>query len=613
MYRLHIEHPEYIPDDVDQWTNFREGESMGRIYRVVPRRPAPTPREIPQSDLTSDTRMGWLLALESPNGWIRDQAHARLMHLIEPDGKLRSGAAGLYHRTDSLKARLHLMWIFLEWGMLDMEWMQVLMREGDPRLRSQAWTVFSRWVGNNPQLTLDPQAVGSWVENCRAGDLFHAALALGGIEDRRFVSSPKRLWTTLVRKAVSQEDWMLEEALLAGAAHSRWIVLMEAIMSAVADDPDLSPQLKWAEWIRTGAREHKIAVDDFAAVLTGLLRPSDPDRENPIDDIQRVNAVLASLNGLDPSHEKRRAAVNAPGFRDLVHYWAVTSPDIAGDTSIAAAERSDAIRLSGLVHAFGTTSPELRQKIRSLIDLNQPEAIQSAAMEALLGMDRAVAVAGLSPRWQELVPELRRRLLEAALESPAAADAFLEAVESGVVPSSQISVFDRQAFMESGWAAVAARARGLWQSRPASVDISRQWTAGAGDPSRGRKLFRQQCALCHRLRGEGVAVGPDLDAYGTKPWDYFVEALARPSAAVDPAYQQVVVSSQNGNSWSGILLDRSPERITLGLAGGQSVTISGEELEDIDFMSTSLMPEGLAEALGEQGTRDLWEYLRRPF
>src|SRR6185295_3449763 len=70
MYRLVIEHPEWIPKWMQTRLDLRAGSDMGRIYRVYPE--GKTLRKIP--NLAALDTAGLVSSLDSPNGWQRDTA-----------------------------------------------------------------------------------------------------------------------------------------------------------------------------------------------------------------------------------------------------------------------------------------------------------------------------------------------------------------------------------------------------------------------------------------------------------------------------------------------------------------------------------------------------------
>ena len=75
MYRLVIEHPEWIPKEWQEKLDLRAGHDLGRIYRVFP--VETKPRQIPRLDKLDAA--GLVAALDSPGGWQRDMAQQLLV------------------------------------------------------------------------------------------------------------------------------------------------------------------------------------------------------------------------------------------------------------------------------------------------------------------------------------------------------------------------------------------------------------------------------------------------------------------------------------------------------------------------------------------------------
>jgi HEAT repeat protein len=75
MYRLVIEHPQWIPAEWQAKLDVRAGADMGRIYRFFPA--AKKLREVP--DLTKLDGAGLAAALDAPGGWQRDTAQQLLV------------------------------------------------------------------------------------------------------------------------------------------------------------------------------------------------------------------------------------------------------------------------------------------------------------------------------------------------------------------------------------------------------------------------------------------------------------------------------------------------------------------------------------------------------
>ena len=75
MYRLVIEHPEWIPPDMQKRLDLRAGSDKGRIYRVYPE--GATLRAVPHLDKLPAAQL--VAALDSANGWQRDTAQRLLI------------------------------------------------------------------------------------------------------------------------------------------------------------------------------------------------------------------------------------------------------------------------------------------------------------------------------------------------------------------------------------------------------------------------------------------------------------------------------------------------------------------------------------------------------
>ena len=85
MYRLVLEHPEWIPAEIAKGLELRAGEDKGRIYRIAPDRSSPALRdeEAPSSGsiqiLVTSAATDPISALSSSNGWVRDTAQRLLV------------------------------------------------------------------------------------------------------------------------------------------------------------------------------------------------------------------------------------------------------------------------------------------------------------------------------------------------------------------------------------------------------------------------------------------------------------------------------------------------------------------------------------------------------
>jgi putative heme-binding domain-containing protein len=147
----------------------------------------------------------------------------------------------------------------------------------------------------------------------------------------------------------------------------------------------------------------------------------------------------------------------------------------------------------------------------------------------------------------------------------------------------------------------------------ADVPIDLPGGLEGGDPARGRAVFlsdESKCATCHRIGTDGREVGPDL----THPADAgdlaaLYRSIAEPSARVHPSYVTFTVSTTEGRILAGIVRADGPDAIRITDTEAKAAVVPRSDVVEIQPSGTSIMPVGLAGALGPDRLRDLLAYL----
>jgi putative heme-binding domain-containing protein len=130
-----------------------------------------------------------------------------------------------------------------------------------------------------------------------------------------------------------------------------------------------------------------------------------------------------------------------------------------------------------------------------------------------------------------------------------------------------------------------------------------------GDAVNGAGLFRQNCAQCHRLRGEGMEVGPDLGMMAGKPVEQLVVGILDPNAAMEARYQSFTAVKRDDEELTGIIVAETPTTLTLRAPNKPDETILRHDLKALTAGGLSLMPEGLESAFTPQQLADLIAYV----
>ncbi len=129
------------------------------------------------------------------------------------------------------------------------------------------------------------------------------------------------------------------------------------------------------------------------------------------------------------------------------------------------------------------------------------------------------------------------------------------------------------------------------------------------DVKHGREVFERTCAVCHTLFGQGGKIGPELPGNFADA-DYLLQNIVDPNAIIGKDYQQVFITTKDGELHAGIIGAEDKNSVTLKTLA-EPVTILRAEIQSMEVSANSMMPEGLLGTMQEPEVRDLFLYLRQ--
>jgi putative membrane-bound dehydrogenase-like protein len=601
----------------------------GRIYRIGP---PDTKWAVPQHDFASVA--GCVAALASPNLCARATALERLA--AEPDAAAASLAAAFTKATDS-RHRARLAWAA---GMLPGRaeaWIARLAADADENLRIVAVRLCRRVEGDVlglvERLTEDPSPA---VRR-------EAAIALKGVVGER----ADRIWAALAARHAAGDRWELE-ALGIGAdgtagltGPSQWDGRLAAWLVAVGE-----------AWKTPAGRE--IVWRSRAAVTPRMLC------EIIGDPATSTNESLACLRALD---FQDRAAV-AAAVRELItrtafneERAAVVLPelvlrldaDAAADPAVARRIADAADRVAGtpafvdlarrfrltdqtaalvnLAATRGTDDTLAADAATAAVELGGADAVTATITGAdepaarllevlgIRGDKPAVELLEATIRDQAAPPQRRSAAVRGLARSKHGAERVVTLAKAGALSSSLVQAA-AAAISACPWGDVRSsaanvlplpKARGGSSLPPVAELLKRK-----GDATAGRAVFAGTgtCAKCHVVGGEGKAVGPDLSGIGAKlsPVALY-ESILAPSAAISHGYENWTAITEDGRSFSGLLVSKTDAGIVIRGADGVDVSLATADVEELIRQPVSLMPSDLATALTAQELVDLVAWL----
>lgn len=527
MYRLVLEHPEWITKDIQARLDLRAGDDKGRIYRVYPEGAAL--RRFVRLD-TLDTA-GLVKAMDSSNGWQRDTAQRLLAHQKDP--KAKPLLEDLARTNANPKVRLQALCTLEAFGPVDARFK---LKDPHPAVREHALRLLQGAVEMRNETNLRV--------------LFQLAFSLG---QSRQPEAGEQLFH------------------IASTANTNAHMQM-AVLSSVP------PHVETLLNVIGSKRSAPAFLVEHVAKLAALKSKS----VSGLTEHPALAVRLAALAGLMDAGKKLDERSLEPARR------------IAGDAGASETERLTAVKLLGRNKA---DAPVLVQ----LLTANNVLSLQKGAIAAL----RRELIPGLADallnHWKQFSPSIRDEVLSLLVSRSDYRDGLLNAIETGRISAHEIGVA-HQKKLGKVFAPTPT-------DRAAVLKVYEKLGELKGDLKNGAALFQQQCATCHRFKGQGVELGPDLGMIANKSTEALMIAILDPNAAMEDRYVAYTATTKDGREISGIIVTETANSITLRAAGGIDEAILRADLKDISSSSVSLMPEGLEVALPPQGMADLIAYL----
>lgn len=142
------------------------------------------------------------------------------------------------------------------------------------------------------------------------------------------------------------------------------------------------------------------------------------------------------------------------------------------------------------------------------------------------------------------------------------------------------------------------------------IEAKRQtFTERQPDLALGETAFKKTCAACHRLKGQGGKVGPDLDGVGLRGIDRLLEDLLDPSRNVDKALRATVISTVDGLVIQGLLLREEGNVLVLADAMGKEIRVSADQIEERSISNISPMPGNVVDIVQDADFYNLLGFL----
>jgi putative heme-binding domain-containing protein len=133
---------------------------------------------------------------------------------------------------------------------------------------------------------------------------------------------------------------------------------------------------------------------------------------------------------------------------------------------------------------------------------------------------------------------------------------------------------------------------------------------GAPNPVAGAQVFREVCAECHRFGTIGKEYAPELTRANTMLRRDILRSIFFPSEKVDELYETTVLVLRDSRTLRGLMTSENAQNVVLKIAGtADPVTVPKAQIAKRTKEKVSIMPDDLADKVGDAAVRDVTAYL----
>ncbi len=594
MYRLVIEHPQWIPQEWQEKLNVRAGDDKGRLWRVFPT--GAKLSKPPRLDKLSDVEL--VAAMDSPNRWQRDTAQQLLIERLAsiPAAPKQPGCfdalTALIKNSKHPEARVQALYTLNGMGRLTADVLIAGLKDPHPGVRANA-------VRLSPALAKTDDSVAQHfkelIEDKSPWVILQLAAVFGEIPGRKDIDELFGKMTvgmedpdicTMVASSLTRDNIV---RVIAYLQVSKWSLERERrlvgpiIQFAIATDHDLAVH---ALTVFTATESNVIslwAVPEFSSAVArrGMTWSEWLDKTTKQD-----LTIATYWDSLNRRMRKQLDDQNTQTGEEYA-YW---------------------IRFYWMTARNPEFSPDWLKP-------SQRIEVQRLAMELAGRLKSTETAEQIVVGWPKLSPALRPTAREQLLGRAPVAAALLKAVAAKELTPADIDPETEQFLRSHRDEKIRQEAERVLKrtdtaNRAEVVATYLRTMPEAGDATAGREMFAKRCAQCHKLGEIGHAVGPDLASLSDKSVAALMTAVLDPNRAVETKFLQFNAATNNGLVVTGLLTNETATSVTLLAAEAKATTLLRTEIDELFAVNKSLMPEGLEKELSPAAMADLIAFIR---
>jgi putative membrane-bound dehydrogenase-like protein len=347
----------------------------------------------------------------------------------------------------------------------------------------------------------------------------------------------------------------------------------------------------------------------LAHALDGLVKGQEGGVIKPV---KEVSASLAKWRSSSNTEVRKHAQTLAVMWGDAAAVKEMIA--VLHDGSKAEKERITVLQSLQKVR-----TDAVKDGLMPLLTPQTSTALAVAAIRAAADLGGEEFIAPLLQQSASKDFNVRNAAIEALSNRDTWTKALLNAISEQKVSASGFPAPVRRALATNKDKAIrdlAYKVLGAWQDSSDDVKslIAQKKQAcltGEPDLTNGKLLFTATCMVCHEFHGGGQKVGPDLIGSGRSNLDALLANVIDPNQIIGNGYENISVSTKDGRTLAGRIVEDTPGHVKLLGAGGAAQVVPRDQIASLTNTKQSLMPMGFGN-LPDAAFRDLIWYILAP-
>ena len=599
MYRRYIDHARFFPEEFVKTHDMRAGENEGRIWRVVPK--GGKARAIEPAPQKMEELVAWL---GHKNAWQRETAQRLLVEMKASGQQVFNGVP-----SGPVSELMALHFLFTVQGS-DPTWEALNVEQGKAAAIEK--------VMKDPRIQALRVARRAPV---KAGIINGAAEAAIESNDARYVmqgilatsvgTRPEDLKLVIEGALRFPDDiWIQKSVLAASSNHAGKVAAAMASAHTFTEGASATR----SDFLRALASSAAAdgAETDVGAVLATL----------GVEKGKLLWWKPALLQGLSEGLPKSGGKLGVKSLAELTAKPPAAYKEAAAEIASLLAEVDKVLvdpaapmdqRLACLPLLAQRKWEQAEPIIRGLLADGQPVELSNAALAFL----KKFPADKTAPLLYELLPKLapaeRLDVVKTLTSSAKTVKDFFERIDRGEVPKAFVDAETRWRYLRPNNPLYSLAEKIFGKPSADRAAVITDYEAALkmkGDATKGHQIFSTVCIACHRLKGEGVDVAPDITDVRIKEKEALLSDILDPNRMVEARWMAYQIDTKDGRTIGGLIAGETTTEVTMKMAGGITDVVPRSNIKSMKCLDQSLMPVGLEAGITKEQMADLLAFLK---